>query len=327
MKVSRREFVIKSGLGSAALTIGGTALGFNAKSYSQIKGANDRIRISVVGVNSRGKVHICAISKCSNISIGYICDVDTIAAEVAAKMAEETTKERPKIQLDFRKLIEDKDLDLVTIATPEHWHAHMTIMAVKAGKNVYVEKPCAHNLREGEMLTELAKKYPKTVIQMGVQSRSGLRNIQGIKDIQDGLIGDIYLAKAWYVNERKTIGIGKKAPIPDWLNWDLWQGPARREDYKDNIVHYNWHWFRKWGIMQFTNLIVAFGLLELITLNKSLLTEVDFISRMIGNFVIHKFLPTNIEMENKLYGKEEAAILSGFMRPPMALSFQGPKEQ
>lgn len=253
MKVSRREFVRKSGLGSAALTIGGTALGFNAKSYSQIKGANDRIRIAVVGVNSRGKAHIGAISKCSNISIGYICDVDTRAAEVAAKMAEETTQERPKIQLDFRKLIEEKDLDLVTIATPEHWHAHMTIMAVKAGKNVYVEKPCAHNLREGEMLAELAKKYPKTVIQMGVQSRSGLRNIQGIKDIQDGLIGDIYLANAWYVNERKTIGIGKKAPVPDWLNWDLWQGPAPREDYKDNVVHYNWHWFRKWGTGEMGN--------------------------------------------------------------------------
>src|SRR5450759_1044958 len=126
MKVSRREFVRKSGLGSAALTIGGTAFGFNAKSYSQIKGANDRIRIAVVGVNSRGKAHIAAISKCSNVSIGYICDVDTRAAEIAAKMAEENTKERPVIQLDFRKLIEEKDLDLVTVATPEHWHAHMT---------------------------------------------------------------------------------------------------------------------------------------------------------------------------------------------------------
>jgi predicted dehydrogenase len=253
MKVSRREFVKKVGLGSTALTIGGTAFGFSAKSYSQIKGANDRIRIAVVGVNSRGKAHIVAISKCSNISISYICDVDTRAAEAAAKMAEENTKERPKIQFDFRKLIEEKDLDLVTIATPEHWHAPMSIMAVKAGKNVYVEKPCAHNLREGEMLTELARKYPKIVIQMGVQGRSGMRNLQGIKDIQEGLIGDIYLAKAWYANERKTIGVGKKAPVPDWLNWELWQGPAPREEYKDNVVHYNWHWFRKWGTGEMGN--------------------------------------------------------------------------
>jgi predicted dehydrogenase len=253
MKNSRRDFIRKIGLGSAALTIGGTEVGFSAKSYSQISGANDRIRIAVVGVNSRGKAHISAVSKCTNISIGYICDVDTRVAEIAAKLAEDTTRERPEIQVDFRKLIEEKDLDMITIATPEHWHAPMTIMAVKAGKHVYVEKPCAHNLREGEMLTELAKKYPKNVIQMGVQGRSGLRNIQGIKDIQEGLIGDIYLAKAWYANERKSIGTGKKAPVPDSLNWELWQGPAPREDYKDNVVHYNWHWFRKWGTGEMGN--------------------------------------------------------------------------
>lgn len=247
MKNSRRDFIKKVGLGSAALTIGGTALGFSAKSYSQIKGANDRIRVAVVGVNGRGMAHISAIGKCNNTSINYICDVDRKVAENAVKIAEESTKEKPKIQLDFRKLIEEKDLDLITVATPEHWHAPMTIMAVKAGKHVFIEKPCAHNLREGEMLTELAKKYPKIVIQMGNQGRSSLINIQMIKDIQEGLIGDIYLARAWYANGRKTIGIGKKTPVPEWLNWDLWQGPAPREDYKDNIVHYNWHWFWKWG--------------------------------------------------------------------------------
>jgi predicted dehydrogenase len=253
MKNSRRDFIRKVGLGSAALTFGGSAMAFDAGSYSRIKGANDRIRVAVTGVNSRGKAHISALSKCSNISIAYICDVDSRVAEAAAKLSEESTKERPGIQEDFRKLIEKKDLDMVTIATPEHWHAPMTIMAVKAGKNVYVEKPCAHNLREGEMLTELAKKYPDIVIQMGVQGRSGARNMEGIKDIKDGLIGEIYMAKAWYVNGRKTIGYGKKAPVPEWLNWELWQGPAPREDYKDNVVHYNWHWFRKWGTGEMGN--------------------------------------------------------------------------
>ncbi len=253
MKNSRRDFVKKIGYGSAALTFGGTALGFSAKSYSQIIGANDRIRIGVVGVNSRGKAHVSGIANCANTSIVYICDVDKRAAEDAANLAEKSTNLKPKIHEDFRKLIEEKDLDLVTIATPEHWHAPMTILAVKAGKHVYIEKPCAHNLREGEMLTELAKKYPKTVIQMGVQGRSGLRNIQGIKDLQDGLIGDVYLAKAWYVNGRKTIGIGKPAPVPEWLNWELWQGPAPHQEYKDNVVHYNWHWFRKWGTGEMGN--------------------------------------------------------------------------
>ena len=221
MKNSRREFVKKISLGSALLSLGSTNLGFSAKSYMQIKGANDRIRIAVAGVNSRGKAHVRGVAQCNNISIGYICDVDSRAAEIAAKMAEDATKERPKIQSDFRKLIEEKDIDLITIATPEHWHAPMTILAVKAGKHVYIEKPVAHNLREGEMLTELAKKYPKAIIQMGVQGRSGLRNIEGIKDMKDGLIGDVYLAKAWYANRRGTIGIGKTAPVPEWLNWDL----------------------------------------------------------------------------------------------------------
>jgi len=253
MKNSRRDFIRKAGLGSAAITLGSSAFGFTAGSYSRIKGANDRIRIAVVGVNSRGKAHISALSKCSNVSVDFVCDVDSRAAEAAAKEAEDTMKKRPGIQMDFRKLIEIKDLDMVTIATPEHWHAPMTIMAVKAGKNVYVEKPCAHNLREGEMLTELAQKYPGTVIQMGVQGRSGVRNLQGIQDIQSGLIGDIYLARAWYANERKSIGIGKKAPVPDWLNWELWQGPAPRQDYMDNVVHYNWHWFRKWGTGEMGN--------------------------------------------------------------------------
>jgi len=253
MKNSRRDFVKKVGLGSTALTLGGTALGFSAKSYSQIIGSNDRIRVAVVGVNSRGKAHVTAVSRCNNISIDFICDVDTRAAEAAAKIAEESTGKRPKIKLDYRKLVEEQELDLVTIATPEHWHAPMTIMAVKAGKNVYIEKPCAHNLREGEMLTALAKKYPKTVIQMGVQGRSGLKNLQGIQDMEAGLIGDVYLARAWYTNERKSIGTGKKAPVPDWLDWELWQGPAPREEYKDNVVHYNWHWFRKWGTGEMGN--------------------------------------------------------------------------
>src|SRR5665648_804419 len=117
MKNTRRDFVKKIGLGSAALTIGGSAFGFSAKSYMQIKGANDRIRIANVGVNSRGKAHVRGFAQCPNVSIAYICDVDTRAAEIAAKMAEDETKERPKIQLDFRKLIEEKDIDLVTIAT------------------------------------------------------------------------------------------------------------------------------------------------------------------------------------------------------------------
>jgi predicted dehydrogenase len=253
MKNSRRDFIKKVSIGSAAIVAGSSSMGFSAKSYSRIIGSNDRIRAGVAGVHSRGQAHIAAISKCPNVSIGYICDVDSRVAAEGARLAEEAISERPVIEQDFRKLAEKKDLDLITIATPEHWHAPMAIMAVRAGKNVYVEKPCAHNLKEGEMLSELARKYPKTVIQMGVQGRSGQKNLQGINDIKNGLIGDIYIAKAWYANERKSIGTGKVVPVPEWLNWELWQGPAPREEYKDNVVHYNWHWFRKWGTGEMGN--------------------------------------------------------------------------
>ena len=248
----RREFIKKAGLGSAALTLGGSAWGFSPKSYARIIGANDRVRVANVGVNSQGTEHMKAMVGCDNTSIAYICDVDSRAAEKTAQLAQEMTGDKPKIHEDFRKLIEEKDLDVVTIATPDHWHAPMAIMAVQAGKHVYVEKPCSYNLHEGELLQELSKKHDK-VIQMGNQGRSGPRIIQGMKDIHDGLIGEVYFAKSWYANKRGSIGNGKPAPVPDWLNWDLFQGPAPRREYKDNIVHYNWHWFRHWGTGEINN--------------------------------------------------------------------------
>lgn len=246
MNTKRRDFIKKVGLGTAALTFGGSALGLSARSYSQIKGANTKLNFGVAGVNSRGKAHIKTLLSIENTSIGYICDVDTRAAENAAKTIEEATGKRPKIYADVRKLLEEKDLDALTIATPDHWHAPMTILAVKAGKHVYVEKPVCHNLHEAELLIALSKKY-KQVVQYGCQGRSGLQNAVGMKDLKDGLIGDVYLAKTWYITKRPSIGTGKKAPVPDWLNWDLFQGPAPREDYRDNVVHYNWHWFQTWG--------------------------------------------------------------------------------
>jgi len=248
MSTKRRDFIKQVSLGTAALTLGGSALGLSAKNYSQIQGANTRVNFAVAGVNSRGKAHIKTILSLPNTSIGYICDVDSRVAENAANTVEQATGKRPKIYADVRKLLEEKDLDALSIATPDHWHAPMTIMAVKAGKHVYVEKPDSHNLHETELLIALSKKYGnKQVIQYGAQGRSGSQNAIGVKDIKDGLIGKVYFAKAWYASSRKGIGIGKKVPVPDWLNWDLFQGPAPREDYRDNIVHYNWHWFLTWG--------------------------------------------------------------------------------
>ncbi len=153
---------------------------------------------------------------------------------------------KPEIFADFRKSLESKDVDVMVIATPDHWHAPAALLAMQAGKHVYLEKPCSHNPREGEMLVEATAHYKKSV-QMGNQRRSWPNVIQAIDDLKSGVIGRPYFGKGWYTNNRESIGVGKGVPVPEGLNWDLWQGPAPRKAYKDNIVHYNWHWFWHWG--------------------------------------------------------------------------------
>jgi predicted dehydrogenase len=152
----------------------------------------------------------------------------------------------PATEKDFRKILERKDIDAITIATPDHWHTPMSILALQAGKNVYVEKPCSHNPGEGALLVEAQKKYGK-LVQMGTQQRSSPHTIEMVSKIRGGLIGRPYFAKCWYDNTRKSIGVGKPVPVPATLDWDLWQGPAPRQPYKDNVQPYNWHWFRIWG--------------------------------------------------------------------------------
>ena len=138
-----------------------------------------------------------------------------------------------------------KDFDALIIATPDHWHTPAAILGVQHGKHVYVEKPCGQNPYEGELLIGAMKKYGKQM-QMGNQRRSYPNLNAIVKEVHNGLLGNTYLAKAWYTNNRKSIGIGKKVPVPSTLDFELWQGPAPRKDYQDNLVHYNWHWFWHW---------------------------------------------------------------------------------
>jgi len=147
---------------------------------------------------------------------------------------------------DFRRLLDRKDIDAISIATPDHWHTPMAIDGLEAGKHVYVEKPCSHNPAEGALLIAAQRKHGK-LVQMGTQQRSSPHTIEIVKRIHDGEIGRAYYAKAWYVNTRKSIGHGQVAPVPPTLDWDLWQGPAPRTAYRDNVQPYNWHWFRVWG--------------------------------------------------------------------------------
>lgn len=226
-------------------------IGCTAKSYGRIIGSNDRINFAVAGLNSRGGALAGSIFDTPNTSIIAVCDVDSRVIDKAKSRVKDKGQEA-KGYTDIRRLLEDDGIDAVAIATPDHWHAPMAIMAASAGKHVYLEKPCCHNPREGELVIAAQKKYDR-VIQMGNQQRSAPTSQSAIKDIRDGMIGEPYFGKAWYSNKRGSIGKGKKTAIPEWLNWELFQGPAPREDFRDNIVHYNWHWFWNWGTGEINN--------------------------------------------------------------------------
>ncbi len=240
--LNRRDFLDTLAVGAAGL-----AIRANARSYGQIMGSNSRLNFAVIGLNSRGYAHLSSLQANKNSAcISHVCDVDSNILNKFAAATKRASGSAPETNKDFRQILEHKDVDAITIATPDHWHTPMAIAGLEAGKHVYVEKPCSHNPAEGAMLVDAQKKYAK-LVQMGTQQRSSPHTIEIVGKIHNGLIGRAYYAKAWYSNTRKSIGTGKPAPVPPQLDWDLWQGPAPRQPYTDNVQPYNWHWFRKWG--------------------------------------------------------------------------------
>ncbi|HEY1903798.1 MAG TPA: Gfo/Idh/MocA family oxidoreductase [Terracidiphilus sp.] len=240
--VSRREFLDTLAVGAAGL-----AISSSAKSYGQIMGANDRLNFAIMGVRWRGYAHLAAlVANKDTARVSHACDVDSNILAKFLGVAQQQLGYTPTGDRDFRHVLEQKDVDAVSIATPDHWHAPLAIAAVQAGKHVYVEKPCAHNPAEGALLVQVQQKYKKHV-QQGTQQRSCSYTIEAMDKIHNGLIGKPYFVRVWYSNTRKGIGFGKEVPVPANLDWDLWQGPAPRRPYKDNIHPYNWHWFRHWG--------------------------------------------------------------------------------
>ncbi|MFD1816658.1 Predicted dehydrogenase [Pseudarcicella hirudinis] len=236
---NRREFIRKTALAGAGVFTLPNIYAFNGS-------PNEKVVLGAMGTNSRGFFVSRMFAQLPNVEIGYVCDVDSNVVDKTVAEIEKLTGRKPKGFTDVRKMLELKDMDAMMVATPDHWHAPATMLAVKAGKHVYVEKPCSHNPAEGEMLVKAADKYGK-LIQMGSQRRAFPRIIEAIKELHEGVIGKVYYAKGWYANARKPIGYGKKVSVPANLNFDLWQGPAPRRSYQDNLVPYNWHWFWNWG--------------------------------------------------------------------------------
>ena len=246
MNNTRRDFIKNATTAATAISLGGILPGFSARSYRNILGANEKIMVACMGVNSRGLAVGTNFASQKNAEVLYVCDVDSRAADKCIDAVEKIQHKRPMASPDFRKALEDKNLDVLIVTAPDHWHAPAGILACAAGKHVYLEKPCSHNPNEGELLIKASKKYNR-LLQMGNQRRSWPNVAAAIAEVHAGVIGRPYFAKTWYTNNRPSIGKGKEAETPSWLNYELWQGPAPRKPYRDNLIHYNWHWFWHWG--------------------------------------------------------------------------------
>jgi predicted dehydrogenase len=238
--ISRRGFIRTSAIGAAAAfaapsIIPATAFGSNAK-----------VTVAVLGVNGRGTAHIEGFSKLPDVEVVALCDPDLVVLGKRAAEFEKTYSKKVNQVQDLRKLFEDKSIDAVSIATPNHWHSLAAIWAMKAGKDVYVEKPGSHNIFEGRRMVEAAKKYDR-IVQHGVQLRSSVAVQEAIKHLREGLIGRVYMARGLVFRERADIGKKGLSPVPEGLDYDLWTGPAEMQPFSRDIVHYNWHWTWNYG--------------------------------------------------------------------------------
>ncbi len=213
---------------------------------------SDRIRVAVVGVRGQGNGHIGAYSRMPNVEIAALCDIDQNVLNSRLAQVEKTSGKRPTGYEDLRKLLEDKDIDAISIATPNHNHTMQAIWALQAGKHVYVEKPCSHNIFEAKQIVAATRKYGK-IVQHGVNARSHGGPMEAVAKMREGLIGDVYMARGLCFKRRDTIGTAKPEAPPSGVNYDLWLGPAPKTEFTRNRFHYTWHWFWAYGNGDFGN--------------------------------------------------------------------------
>jgi predicted dehydrogenase len=209
-------------------------------------GANDRVRVAVCGIRGQGFAHVEEYSHLDTVEVAAVCDVDENIVRKRLADMERLGMPKPKVYKDPRQVMDDKSIDAVSVATPNHWHALVTIWACQAGKDVYVEKPCSHFWWEGRQMVRAAEKYDR-IVQHGTNSRSNPAVREGIQKIREGLIGDVYLARGLCFNHRDTIGRAPVEPVPAGLDYDLWTGPAPKHEFTQNRFHYKWHWFWDYG--------------------------------------------------------------------------------
>ena len=240
MDHSRRDFLKKTVTAGAVTVVAPTII------PSKVFGANDRINAAVLGVNGRGKSHISGLMAQKDVRVTTLCDPDMNLLKTRQASFKETYGHDVALQQDLRRVMDDKDIDVVSIASPNHWHALSVIWACQAGKDAYVEKPGSHNIWEGRKMVEAAQKYDR-IVQHGVQLRSSPAVNEAIDLMRDGYIGRVYMARGLVFRWRKSIGDQGFSPVPDGIDYDLWTGPAPKRPFTKNLVHYNWHWHWDYG--------------------------------------------------------------------------------